>query len=59
MWILDSKEEAFKKAQARAQETGTDYRVIELDNGKFIYGLQKKIDFHYPNALGWNFYYIY
>lgn len=63
MWTIDNKEEAFKRAQAKAQETGTDYRVIELDEGKFagkfVMGTMKKIDFHYPEGLGWNFRYQY
>jgi hypothetical protein len=54
-----NKEAAFDYARERAQRLGIDQFVVDLDNGRFAIGSEKKASFYYPDFEGWYVRYIY
>lgn len=56
--FVGSKDKAFELAESKAQQTGSEHRVVEV-NGRYAVSTEKSISFFYPDALGWNFYPIY
>jgi len=55
---VSSKEEGLEMARNKAQANYTNYRVVELKDGSFFTGTAKKMELHFPKALGWNCNYI-
>lgn len=51
-------DEAFDYARERAKRLGSVQRIVEVD-GAYRVGGEKKMDFFWPEALGWYVHPIY
>jgi hypothetical protein len=56
---VKSKAKAFEMATERAQRLGDDQVVIDLNDGRYAVGSEKKKTFWYPDALCWYVRHIY
>lgn len=54
-----NKEAAFEYARENARRLGIDQFVVDLENGRFAIGSEKKAAFYYPGLLGWHVRYVY